>query len=1136
MTRSYFVFRPLDHVVSTSTSNPTPQTPEKIGLFPQLTGVSRGRSRVFLLALAYGLASGIYARAQSSAISFIQINSSTPQTPTATVTVSYKGAQTLGDLNVVVVGWNDTKATVQSVKDSAGNTYSLAIGPTSGTALRQSIYYAPNIAGVSSNAVTVAFSQTAAYPDVRILEYQGVNTLDVTAGASGNSTSANSGAATTKSANELIFGANTVATGNAAAGSGFTSRIITSPDSDIAEDKIVTAAGSNSATATLTSAGPWVMQMVTFATGAATASPTVTGVSPSSGPVAGGTAVTITGTNFVTGTTVTFGSAAATNVSMVNSTTITATTPAGSAGAATVKVTNSSGQSGSLASAFTYTASPTLTSVSPSSGPVAGGTAVTITGTNFVTGATVMFGSAAATNVSVVNSTTITATTPAGSAGAATVKVTNSSGQSGSVASAFTYVVGQPTVSSVSPNNGPAAGGTAVTIAGTNFAAGAGVAFAGTPATNVVVVNSTTITATTPAGSAGTTTVTVTNSGGQSGSLASGFTYNAPGTISFIQVNSATPQTASSTVSVSYMGAQTPGNLNVVVVGWNDTTSTVQSVKDSAGNTYSLAIGPTSGTALRQSIYYAANIVGSSGNKVTVTYSQAAASVDVRILEYQGVNTLDVTAGASGNSTSANSGAATTRSPNELIFGADTVATGNAAAGSGFTSRIITSPDSDIAEDKIGTAAGSNSATATLTSSGPWVMQMVTFATGAVATTPQLSASASSLSFGSVTVNSSATLSLTLTSSGTAPVTVSSATVSGKGFSLVGGTLPATLSPNQTLTLQVKFAPTATGSATGSLTIGSNSASGSTTTVSLSGTGAAATTSQLSFSAASLSFGNVTVNSSGTQSLTLTSSGTAAVTVNSASVSGTGFTLVAASLPTTLNPNQSLTLQVQFTPHATGSASGSLTISSNSTSGSSASVALSGTGTAANPQLTFSATSLSFGSVNVKSTATQSLTLTSSGTTPVTVNSASVSGTGFSLVGGSFPLTLNPQQTATLQVQFLPTAAGAVTGQLTISSNSTSGGSASVALSGTGTAVAHSVSLTWNAPTSSPDPVAGYNIYRSLSGGSPQLLNSTPITATTYVDNSAVSGSTYTYTVESVDANGVQSVPSNQINVTIPTP
>ena len=70
--------------------------------------------------------------------------------------------------------------------------------------------------------------------------------------------------ATTTSANELIFGANMVATTTGAAGSGFTSRIITSPDGDIAEDKVVTTAGSNSATATLSSSGPWVMQMVTF--------------------------------------------------------------------------------------------------------------------------------------------------------------------------------------------------------------------------------------------------------------------------------------------------------------------------------------------------------------------------------------------------------------------------------------------------------------------------------------------------------------------------------------------------------------------------------------------------------------------------------------------------------------------------------------------------------------------------------------------------------------------------------------------------------------------------------------------------------------------------------------------------------
>ena len=104
-----------------------------------------------------------------AAISFAQVASATPQSPTATVSVTYPDAQTSGDLNAVVVGWNDTAATVQSVTDSAGNNYSLAIGPMSGTALRQSIYYATDIAS-GSNTVTVAFSQAATYPDVRILD------------------------------------------------------------------------------------------------------------------------------------------------------------------------------------------------------------------------------------------------------------------------------------------------------------------------------------------------------------------------------------------------------------------------------------------------------------------------------------------------------------------------------------------------------------------------------------------------------------------------------------------------------------------------------------------------------------------------------------------------------------------------------------------------------------------------------------------------------------------------------------------------------------------------------------------------------------------------------------------------------
>jgi fibronectin type 3 domain-containing protein len=150
------------------------------------------------------------------------------------------------------------------------------------------------------------------------------------------------------------------------------------------------------------------------------------------------------------------------------------------------------------------------------------------------------------------------------------------------------------------------------------------------------------------------------------------------------------------------------------------------------------------------------------------------------------------------------------------------------------------------------------------------------------------------------------------------------------------------------------------------------------------------------------------------------------------------------------------------------------------------------------------------------------------------VNSAAITGAGFTIVGGSFPVTLNPTQTLTLQLQFKPTTTGALTGQLTISSNSISGGTAVVALSGTGTAAAHEVDLSWNAPSSSPDPVAGYNIYRATGSGALALLNSSPDSAVGYVDSTVVSGTTYSYLVKSVDSSGVQSVASNEITVTIP--
>lgn len=166
--------------------------------------------------------------------------------------------------------------------------------------------------------------------------------------------------------------------------------------------------------------------------------PVITVVSPSVGPTIGGTSITITGTNFTGATAVTIGGTAATVVTVVNATTITATTPAGTAGAADVAVTTPGG-TGKGIGLFTYYAAPTVTGISPTAGPTAGGTNVTITGTNFTGTTAVTIGSAAATGVAVVNATTITATTPAGTAGAADVSVTTPGG-TGTDTGIYTYV------------------------------------------------------------------------------------------------------------------------------------------------------------------------------------------------------------------------------------------------------------------------------------------------------------------------------------------------------------------------------------------------------------------------------------------------------------------------------------------------------------------------------------------------------------------------------------------------------------------------------------------------------------------------------------------------------------------------
>jgi hypothetical protein len=250
--------------------------------------------------------------------------------------------------------------------------------------------------------------------------------------------------------------------------------------------------------------------------------PTLTTLSSASGPAGGGQSITVTGTNFVTGMTVSFAGANGTVTSVPDSAHANVTTPVHSAGTFNVTATTPGG-SATLTNAYTFIAAPAVTAVSPNAGPPAGSWPVTITGVAFVGGATVKFGPNAATGVAVVNATTISATAPAGS-GVVNVIVTNPDAQVGTLVNGFTYRPA-PTVASVTPTTGPANFSQTVIVNGTGFVPGATVNFGAASAANVTWISASSLQVSAPAQPASTVSVTVTNPEQQSGVLASAYAY-----------------------------------------------------------------------------------------------------------------------------------------------------------------------------------------------------------------------------------------------------------------------------------------------------------------------------------------------------------------------------------------------------------------------------------------------------------------------------------------------------------------------------------------------------------------------------------------------------------------------------------
>ncbi|MGM4957192.1 IPT/TIG domain-containing protein [Bradyrhizobium japonicum] len=465
--------------------------------------------------------------------------------PSPTVTsVSPTTGPLAGGTSVVITGTNFTGTTgAAGVKFGATN----ATGYTVNSNTQITATAPAGSAGTVDVTVTNgSTSPTSAADQFTYVAAPTVTSISPTSGPTGGGTSViitGTNFSTTTGAAGVKFGANNAASYTVNSNTQITA---TAPAGTGTVDVTVTTVGGTSATT--------ASDQFTYV-----GAPTVTSISPTSGPGSGGTTVTITGTNFTGATAVVFGAAAATGVTVNSATQITATSPAGTS-TIDIRVTTAGGTSAtSAADQFTYIAAPTVTSISPTAGPAAGGTSVTITGTNFTGVTAVTFGGTAAAGFTFNSATSITATSPAGAAGAVDVRVTTPGGTSAtSAADQFTYAA-PPTVTSISPTSGPQTGGTTVVITGTNFSGATAVTFGATAATGFAVNSATQITATSPAGT-GTVDITVTTVGGTSAtSAADQFTYVPAPTVTSISPTSG-PGVGGTTVTITgtnFTGATT---------------------------------------------------------------------------------------------------------------------------------------------------------------------------------------------------------------------------------------------------------------------------------------------------------------------------------------------------------------------------------------------------------------------------------------------------------------------------------------------------------------------------------------------------------------------------------------------------
>ena len=293
--------------------------------------------------------------------------------------------------------------------------------------------------------------------------------------------------------------------------------------------------------------------------------------------------------------------------------------------------------------------------------------------------------------------------------------------------------------------------------------------------------------------------------------------------------------------------------------------------------------------------------------------------------------------------------------------------------------------------------------------------------------------SPSTVSFGNVAMGQSATKTVTLTNTGTEALSVSGIAVAGTGFTASGPHLPISLASGQSTSISAVFKPTSGNADKGTITITSN-APGSPSLVALSGTGTTGTTAAatLTVTPSTVAFGSVAVGSEETQTVHVENTGSEAATISKVTISGTGVSVSGMTVPMTLAAGQTANLTVAYKPLAAGTLTASVSIASNATD---ASVVVGINATATSSTLAATPSSFSFGNVVVGSDTTQTIRLQNIGTSQVTISAITPSVSSIAISGVTLPIKLASGTSATLTAAYKPTAAGSVTGKITVTSN-----------------------------------------------------------------------------------------------------